>query len=66
MTFEESLRSWPEAELRQGADNAQFGEAIRAELDRRARECTCYIAGSVSHERWLKALRECDRHQGHP
>jgi hypothetical protein len=64
MTFEESLRSWPEAELRQGADDPQFGPEIRAESERRAQPCTCFVPLTVSHERWRERRRECERHRG--
>jgi hypothetical protein len=66
VTFAEALRSWSEDELQKAADDRQMGEQARAELARRKRPCSCFVAGSVPHDKWRQRLRECRRHQGSP
>lgn len=67
-TLAEALRGWPDDELQAAATGTlpDYAEAARREQQRRARPCTCFVPGSVSHERYRQALRECRRHEGWP
>jgi hypothetical protein len=57
----EALRSWPDATLRDFADEpaplmSDFREAAERELARRAKPCTCYLGE--------RPRRDCPRPQG--
>jgi hypothetical protein len=56
ISFAEALRSWASEDLEDAVDDRQFGEAVRAELERRKRACTCILGHPPK--------RDCPRHQG--